>query len=138
MSEFIFKEQMPTPVEWVELRIESTWEIYNEEIFQESIKNTLYAITVYDQSTIIGMGRIIGDGQICFYLQDIIIKKAYRGKGIGKKIVCNLLSYIKIHAQHNAMIALMSSYGNESFYEQFGFIRRPNEHMGCGMIYTDI
>ena len=32
------------------------------------------------------------------------------------------------------MVNLMATPGNESFYEKFGFVARPNDHMGAGMV----
>lgn len=30
-------------------------------------------------------------------------------------------------------VILLAAKGRESFYEQFGFVKRPNEREGCGM-----
>ena len=30
-------------------------------------------------------------------------------------------------------VILLAAAGRESFYEQFGFVKRPNDHEGCGM-----
>lgn len=81
------------------------------------------------------MGRVVGDGIICFYIQDVVVLPQYRKQGIGHEIVDNLLSWIKKRAQDNSVIALMSSKGTEPFYEKLGFIRRPNNDLGSGMIY---
>ena len=32
------------------------------------------------------------------------------------------------------MVNLMATPGNEGFYEKFGYVRRPNEEMGSGMV----
>jgi len=44
-----------------------------------------------------------------------------------------LMQYIKDHAQNNSVIGLMAAKEVEPFYEHYGFTRRPNERLGCGM-----
>ncbi len=44
------------------------------------------------------------------------------------------LEYISTVACDNAYIGLMSTRGMESFYKKFGFIERPNDGLGSGMV----
>lgn len=135
MSSFKYKNTMPTPEEWRNLRSFTNWSLYDDNIFDEAKKHTIYAITVYDKEQIIGMGRVVGDGVICFYIQDIIVNPLYRNNGIGKKIVNSLMSEILKNSCPNSVIGLMSSIDTEPFYEKLGFIKRPNATMGAGMVY---
>lgn len=64
---------------------------------------------------------------------DIIVLPEFQGRGIGKKIMATVLEFIDSHSVNNSIIGLMSAVGKERFYESFGFIKRPNERMGCGM-----
>ena len=64
----------------------------------------------------------------------------YQGKKIGKGIMNKLLEQIDEYKKVNPDIRtyLGASKGKESFYEKFGFISRPNEELGAGMIlYND-
>ena len=126
---------MPTASEWAYLREQTSWTIYESDIFDKAIEKTLYAVTVFDQKQVIGMGRVVGDGIICFYIQDVVVDKNYRNKGIGKCIINNLLQQILQHAQNNASISLLSAKGTEYFYEKLGFVLRPNEFQGAGMSF---
>lgn len=58
--------------------------------------------------------------------------------GIGTKIMEYLIAYIeKVPISDcNIMVGLMSAKGKESFYERFGFSKRPNEFQGNGMILS--
>ena len=60
----------------------------------------------------------------------------YQNKHIGTGIVKNLLEQINTYKKINPDIRtyLGASKGKESFYEKFGFISRPNEDLGAGMI----
>ena len=60
----------------------------------------------------------------------------YQNKHIGTGIIENLLNQINLYKKINPRIRtyLGASKGKESFYEKFGFISRPNEDLGAGMI----
>lgn len=103
------------------------------------LKNSMYSISIEIDEKIIGMGRIVGDGARNFYLQDINVHPNYQRQGIGKIIVAKLLKYIESYADSinlkncRLQIGLMAAKGKESFYEPFGFVKRPNDSQGNGM-----
>ena len=63
----------------------------------------------------------------------------YQGKKIGTGIMNTLLEKINEYKKVNPEIRtyLGASKGRESFYERFGFISRPNDDLGAGMILYD-
>ena len=79
------------------------------------------------------MARVIGDGIMVFYIQDVIVLPQYQRQGIGSIMMNKIMQYIKANSVNNTIIGLMSASGKEEFYEKYGFIKRPNEKMGCGM-----
>lgn len=103
------------------------------------LKNSLYTISVEADNKIVGMGRIVGDGARNFYIQDVNVHPDYQGQGIGKAIVEKLLLYIENYTNNlnltncRFQIGLMAAKGKESFYEPFGFRKRPNDSQGNGM-----
>lgn len=100
---------------------------------EKSFAKTIFGIAVYDEDRIVGSGRIVGDGGLCFYLQDIMVLKAYQRRGIGSEIVRLLMEYLAENAPFNSYVGLMAGKGLEKFYSRYGFISRPNEFMGPGM-----
>ena len=72
---------------------------------------------------VIGMGRLVGDGVMYWYLQEIIVQPEYQGKGIGTAIVNKLLEYITEHTEKGEFtsVGLTAAEGKEGFYERFGF-----------------
>lgn len=112
------------------------WGIRDEKIIQQALENTLYSLCVYDEDRLIGYGRIIGDKTIFLYIQDIIVIPEYQGKKIGTGIITELLKKVEEYKKVNPNIRtyLGASKGKENFYEKFGFISRPNEELGAGMI----
>ena len=112
------------------------WGTRNSMIVKEAIQNTLYSLCVYDDENIIGFGRIIGDKTIFLYIQDVMVMPEYQDQGIGTNIMNKLIEQVKKYKKINPDIRtyLGASKGKESFYEKFGFISRPNEDLGPGMI----
>jgi hypothetical protein len=45
-----------------------------------------------------------------------------------------LMGYVNTVASKNTNVGLMCSKGREEFYKGFGFITRPDEKFGAGMI----
>ena len=112
------------------------WGTRKNSIVEEALKNTLYSLCIYDDNKLIGYGRIIGDKTIFLYIQDVMVIPEYQNKHIGTGIMENLLSQINEYKKINPDIRtyLGASKGKEPFYEKFGFISRPNEDLGSGMI----
>lgn len=129
-------EQTPSADEFNYLTNSVGWGIREKNIIEEALKNTLYSLCVYDNDKLIGYGRIIGDKTIFLYIQDIMVIPEYQSKHIGTGIMNNLLNQIDQYKKINPDIRtyLGASQGKESFYEKFGFISRPNEELGSGMI----
>ena len=129
-------EHIPSAKEFNCLTNSVGWGIRKNNIVDEALKNTLYSLCVYDDDKLIGYGRIIGDKTIFLYIQDIMVVPEYQSKHIGTGIMKNLLKKINGYKKINPNIRtyLGASKGKESFYEKFGFISRPNENLGSGMI----
>ena len=131
-----YLERTPSAEEFNYLTNSVGWGIRNNSIVEKALKNTLYFLCVYDDDKLIGYGRIIGDKTIFLYIQDIMVFPKYQNKHIGTGIMENLLNRINEFKKINPNIRtyLGASKGKESFYEKFGFVSRPNEELGSGMI----
>ncbi|MDE7133011.1 MAG: GNAT family N-acetyltransferase, partial [Lachnospiraceae bacterium] len=88
-----------------------------------ALKNGLFNVSAICDGKVVGMGRLVGDGAMYWYLQEIVVLPEYQGKGIGKSIVNRLIEYIKSTAIPGTIIdvGLTAVKGKEPFYEQFGF-----------------
>ena len=112
------------------------WGAYDENISKKALDNTFYSISIYDDTKIIGYGRLIGDN-ICFmYIHDIMVLPEYQNKGIGTMIMNYLLKKINELKKENPnlRVYLGASKNKEKFYEKFGFIKRIDANLGYGMI----
>lgn len=90
---------------------------------ERALENGLFNVSAVCDGKVIGMGRIIGDGAMYWYLQEIIVLPEYQGQGIGKSIVNRLLEHIRDSSVPGTKIeiGLTAVKGKEPFYEKFGF-----------------
>ncbi len=112
------------------------WGAYDDAITQKALDNTYYSVSVYDDTKIIGYGRLIGD-TICFlYIQDVMVAPLYQGQKIGTLIMNKLLEKINQIKKENPdlRVYLGASKNKEKFYEKFGFVKRIDADLGYGMI----
>ena len=93
---------------------------------EKALKNGLFNVSAICGGQVVGMGRLVGDGAMYWYLQEIVVLPEYQGKGIGKSIVNRLLEHIKSAAVPGTIIdiGLTAVKGKEPFYEKFGFLVR--------------
>jgi ribosomal protein S18 acetylase RimI-like enzyme len=125
----------PTVREYNELRRLAGWPVLETSLVSHGLSHSIFSIVITDEhDAIIGMGRIVGDGAIYLHIQDVIVRPQLQRSGIGKLIMGELLKHIESLGGKNTNIGLMCSKGREAFYRQFGFIDRPNEKFGAGMI----
>jgi len=103
---------------------------------RKALENTCFSVAAFDGGKTVGMGRLVGDGAMIWYIQDVIVLPEYRGAGIGKAIVRRLLEYARSEGipGTSVTIGLMAARGKEPFYEKLGFYARPNDREGAGMM----
>ena len=133
MENIQFIDKNPTAEEYNYIRKQVGWTGYKISEINEGFKSTLYCVCAYENNKIVAMARVIGDGIMVFYIQDVIVLPQYQRQGIGSIMMNKIMQYIKANSVNNTIIGLMSASGKEEFYEKYGFIKRPNEKMGCGM-----
>ncbi len=108
---------------------------------RKALNNSLYILTAFQNGRAVGMGRIVGDGAVICYVQDLIIRPEVQGQGIGGTILQNLKDFVLRlgYPGTTMMLCLMCAKGREEFYKKYGFIARPTEDLGPGMItYLDL
>jgi len=114
--------------EIIELYKDAGWWTKENEIddsfVMEIVKNTFLFAVAKSEGKIIGMGRAISDGISDAYIQDVVVLKSFRKRGIGKGIIELLIRELKIRKV--GWIALISEPGSENFYKELGFSEMKN------------
>lgn len=123
--------KFPTTKDFIKLFESNGWE-RKERRVDENRENSCFAVSIYDNNEIVGMGRVVGDGAY-FTVFDVVVEKSRQGRGIGSLVMQEIVKWYKNIEDDDTFLYLNASKGKESFYEQFGFRIRPNEHLGAGM-----
>ena len=79
------------------------------------------------------MGRVVGDGAMYFYIQDVIVDPYYQQVGIGSVVMEYIEHYLSVSAKKGSTIGLLAAKEKEAFYAKYGYIKRPNDSLGNGM-----
>jgi len=96
-------------------------------VVRKSIEGSL-CFGVYNNDTQIGFARVITDYATFGYLADVFIDKAYRGRGISKKLMHYIMICEELKGLRNFMLATLDAH---TLYEQFGFksLKEPTRYM---------
>ena len=132
----IFKEDFRNVDTYLSLREQVGWIKLDINQAQKALDNSLAVITVFDGDKAVGMGRIVGDQSVISYIQDLIIIPEYQGKSFGSQLLNRLIAIVDDMTVPGTrmMLCLMCAKGREKFYKKHGFIARPTESLGPGMI----
>ena len=100
-----------------------------------ALQNSLYTLIAMDGDTPVGMARVVGDGGYVYFICDVIVRPSHQSRGLGRKIIENVLSWLKsqVDEGETIMVNLMSAMNKEPFYEKLGFHKRPFGNHGSGM-----
>lgn len=86
----------------------------------KAIEGSLMVVSAWHDEKLTGLIRVVGDGQTIIYIQDILVLKEYKRKGIGTKLVNIILENYKDVRQK--VLLTDESEETRGFYEANGFI----------------
>lgn len=81
--------------EYLKLRALVGWKKLSREQAQKALDNSLLVVGAYLAGQPIGMGRLVGDGAVICYVQDLVIPPQAQGYGIGSLVLSRLTQYVE-------------------------------------------
>lgn len=123
----------PSVDDFLSLRDKIGWQNVSVKDTKASLENSLFHVAIYSEQQLVGMGRVVGDGVMYFYVQDIAVSPDHQGLGIGAVIMENIEAYLSKTAIKGSTIGLLAVKGKEAFYARYNYIERPNASLGHGM-----
>ncbi len=121
-KEYRVIRRTPTLAEYKAICSAVGWaDVMNFEAADGSLKNSLFGVVVQHQNEIVGMGRIVGDGCVYFYIQDIAVIPEHQSQGVGRLIMGAITGYLEKNAPEKSFVGLFSAEGKETFYRKYGF-----------------
>ncbi len=129
-SGFEIVECLPSVEAYQKMRRAVGWAEVDEEAVQRGLAQSLYSVCVLRDGETVGHGRVVGDGGVYFYIQDVMLLPEYQGQGLGSRIMAAIMAYLDRHAKHNSFVGLMAAEGVASFYHKYGFTERFPDRPG--------
>jgi aralkylamine N-acetyltransferase len=83
------------------------------------VKGSFCFVGAFAGSEMIGMGRAVSDGVSDAYIQDVVVMKDLRGRGIGAAIIRQIVAFLR--ERRIGWIGLVAEPGTQPFYRRLGF-----------------
>ncbi|MFT3952208.1 MAG: GNAT family N-acetyltransferase [Oscillospiraceae bacterium] len=117
------------------LRASAGWPQICPEQAQAGLNGSVFMTVAKDGAKTVGMARLVTDGGYIAYIADVLVLPEYQRRYIGTELMNRVMANVRERRKDGYQIhlVLMSAKGKESFYKQFGFVKRPDDHFGCRM-----
>lgn len=123
MNNFIVKYNELTAEEFISLW-KSVWgNGPSLEQTRLAMQHTIFRVSVYDGEKAIAMARMIGDMGLTYYIKDVVVRPEYQGKGIGKRLIRELMKFVNTNGITGTgiYVELAAFPDKMPFYEKLGF-----------------
>ena len=131
LSRFVIENRAPSAEDYNHLRISSgIGGAKDIEKARTALKNSLFAVSVYDKDKLIGSGRIVGDGGVSYAVTDIMVDKAYQNHGIGEEIMNRIDIWFSENTDENAFVMLIANKPADNLYSRHNFDYLSDNRLG--------
>jgi GNAT superfamily N-acetyltransferase len=132
-GDVVLEERLPTPAELRRLFDAVGWygELPDDDRqLAAALDRCLYAVCAVAAGETVGCARLIGDGAVYLYIQDVILLPAFQRLGVGDRLMRSVMTWLDEHCPANASVALFAAPGKDEFYKRYGFAPRPADEPG--------
>jgi GNAT superfamily N-acetyltransferase len=133
LSDYQLVETVPSVEDFCRLRIISGLTPRPAEAVRLGLPGSCYGVHILWRETVIGMGRIVGDGALNMDIVDVAVDPTHQGKGLGRMIMETLTKWLDQNACDGAYVTLMADV--PELYEKFGFTRVSPVSEGMARIW---
>lgn len=121
--EITYTNRVPTPQEHRALGERVGWaDTFRWDAMPASLAGSCCGtVAVTSDGTVVGMGRVVGDGAFFFYLQDLAVDPEHRARGIGRELTERLLAQVRVIAGGDAFLGLFATESAVPLYRRAGF-----------------
>ena len=122
-DQVVLQNDVLQPQDFVRLRVLTGFADIPIEHAKRALDGGLINVSAKYGDRLIGMGRMVGDGAMYWYLQEIIVLPEYQKQGVGTKIVNHLVDYAVSHSTTGKFTTIggVSAKGKEEFDSTLGF-----------------
>ena len=105
-----------------------------KDILMKAIASSL-CFGLFDGDRQIGFARVVTDRATFAYLGDVYVLEEYRGRGLGKWLIEELLTHPDLQGLRRFVLLTRDAHG---LYEQFGFRPLLNAGLYMEIVHTDV
>jgi len=120
-------ERRPTVAEFAAVTAAVGFRPHPPEAIAAGLANSLFVVCAVAEERVIGIGRVVGDGALHFYLTGVMVIPEYQRQGVGSRIVEALLACVKRVTHANILVEALPLPGLDVFYSRFGF-KAPRQY----------
>jgi ribosomal protein S18 acetylase RimI-like enzyme len=84
-----------------------------------AVKASTYAVTAWRDENLVGLARGLSDDVSVFFLQDILVRPEFQGRGIGRRLLQNCLE--RFGHVRTRILLTDDDERQQRFYESMGF-----------------
>jgi len=100
---------------------------------RRSIEASLFCAVITLQSEAAACVRLVGDGAVYCYIQDLIVRPELQGCGLGDLLMEEVWRHLREHAERGTFVGLMTAEDKAGFYARWGFAERPPGRPGMAL-----
>jgi ribosomal protein S18 acetylase RimI-like enzyme len=99
----------------------------------QAIEASLFCAVVTLRGEPVACVRLVGDGAIYCYVQDLIVRPEVEGRGLGDLLMDEVWRHLERQARRGTFVGLMTAEGKAGFYARWGFSERPPGRPGMAL-----
>lgn len=132
-SPYTTRLAIPSIATYQHLRVAAGLSAKTTDAAAKGLPHSLFAVQVLHGDEVVGMGRIIGDGGCFYQVVDIAVLSAHQGKGLGKRIMGEIMQFIATQVPESAYVSLIADGQAQELYAQFGFRHTAPASVGMAL-----
>lgn len=121
----------PSAAEYIALRVKSGMGEKKLEKVESALEHSLFLVTIWDNASLIALGRVVGDQGITYVVTDIMVDPTYQRKGFGQMIMTEIDAYLEENTDQHAYVCLIANKPADKLYSKYNF--EYVEPDSCGM-----
>lgn len=128
-------DQKPTMPEVLALYKSVGWSMYTRDParLERALTHSLMVLGAFEGKQLVGLIRVVGDGETILFIQDLLVLPEYQRRGIGKQLIEALLA--RFPEVRQRVLLTDDDPKTRSFYKAAGFVE--SQQMGVIAFYHD-
>ncbi len=118
---FTIEHRTPTAHDYLRLRESIGCDPIEAVAVERALKNSLFSVCAVVESAVIGFCRVVGDGGLYFFIEDIMVEPEYDSEGIEELLMDEIMEYLKEAAPPSAFFCIKGCRVQKEQCKQFGF-----------------